>query len=121
MNRNINSMIKLNNGVEIPQLGLGVYLAAQGQECSHAIKHAVNAGYRHIDTAMFYQNEKDVGSSMARIGTYDSRAVAVAFVGSEVYRTTAGKKLADKMAEHDKAKAMTKTLDTVCFGIESRH
>jgi hypothetical protein len=40
-----------------------------------------------------------------RIGTYDSRAVAVAFVGSEVYQATAGKKLADMTAEYKKAEA----------------
>ncbi len=42
---------------------------------------------------------------VTRIGTYDSRAIAVAFVGSEVYKVTAGKKLADMMAEYKKAKA----------------
>lgn len=42
---------------------------------------------------------------MLRIGTYDSRAVAVGFVGSEVYKATAGKKLADMMAEYKRAQA----------------
>ncbi len=54
-------VIELNNGVKIPQLGLGVYLAEDGQETIDAVKWALEAGYRHIDTAMIYENEKGVG------------------------------------------------------------
>lgn len=49
---------KLNNGVEIPVLGLGVY--ESGTDTSTAVKDAIELGYRHIDTAKFYANEKDV-------------------------------------------------------------
>lgn len=52
---------KLNNGVEMPLLGLGVYLINEGKELQNAINWAFKAGYRHIDTARFYENERGVG------------------------------------------------------------
>jgi methylglyoxal/glyoxal reductase len=57
---NINDKAKLNNGVEIPYLGLGVYLI-EGKNVLESIRWAFEAGYRHIDTAKFYENEKEVG------------------------------------------------------------
>lgn len=61
MKLTIYSRVKLNNGVEMPYLGLGVYLAASGQETQQAVKHALQVGYRLIDTASMYDNEYDVG------------------------------------------------------------
>jgi diketogulonate reductase-like aldo/keto reductase len=58
--------IKLNNGVEIPQLGLGVWQAARGQVTQDAVHHALAHGYRHIDTARIYRNEEDVGEAVRR-------------------------------------------------------
>jgi diketogulonate reductase-like aldo/keto reductase len=57
----IKGTIKLANGVEMPYLGLGVYLAKEGSEVINACKFAIEAGYRHIDTASLYENEKGVG------------------------------------------------------------
>lgn len=57
------SMVKLNNGLEMPVLGLGTFLSKEG-EGVEAIKAAIDAGYRHIDTAYFYQNEKEVGEAI---------------------------------------------------------
>ena len=57
---NLQSTFKLNNGVEIPVLGLGTYLSPPGDETYKAVEYALNHGYRHIDTAAFYKNEKDV-------------------------------------------------------------
>ena len=68
MNKNINHKLKLNNGIEIPQLGLGVYLAKRGRECKKAITWALESGYRHIDTASSYGNEKDVGKAVRSSG-----------------------------------------------------
>lgn len=68
MKRDINYKIKMNNGVEIPQLGLGVYLTKSGSECINAIHWALEAGYRHVDTAKFYKNEKDVGEAIKNSG-----------------------------------------------------
>uniref|UniRef100_A0A336L6J0 CSON005707 protein n=1 Tax=Culicoides sonorensis TaxID=179676 RepID=A0A336L6J0_CULSO len=55
--------VKLNNGYEMPVLGLGTYLA-KNREGVEAIKTAVDAGYRHFDTAYFYGNEKEVGEAL---------------------------------------------------------
>lgn len=68
MKKDINYKIKMNNGVEIPQLGLGVYLTKSGSECINAVTWALEAGYRHIDTAKFYKNEKDVGEAVRNSG-----------------------------------------------------
>lgn len=61
-------MTKLNNGILMPQLGLGVYQVAQGEEVEQAVTHALRAGYRHIDTASYYGNEEGVGKAIADSG-----------------------------------------------------
>ncbi len=63
---NINSTITLNNGVEIPRLGLGVFKSTPGPETEQAVIYALDAGYRHIDTAQIYRNEKDVGEAIRK-------------------------------------------------------
>jgi methylglyoxal/glyoxal reductase len=68
MDRTINYKMRMNNGNEIPQFGLGVYLAKRGRECKKAVKWALEAGYRHIDTASSYENEKDVGKALRNSG-----------------------------------------------------
>ena len=68
MTRDINYKIKMNNGVEIPQFGLGVYLTKSGTECINAVTWALEAGYRHIDTAKSYHNEKEVGEAVRDSG-----------------------------------------------------
>ena len=57
--------VTLNNGLRMPQLGLGVYLSEDGQEVINAIHWALEAGYRHIDTAKIYKNEEGVGKALA--------------------------------------------------------
>jgi 2,5-diketo-D-gluconate reductase A len=52
---------KLNNGVEVPVLGFGVFQIADLKECEKAVVDAIASGYRHIDTAASYQNEEAVG------------------------------------------------------------
>ncbi len=59
---------KLHNGVAMPYFGLGVYLAEDGQEVVNAVKWALDAGYRHIDTAAVYHNEEGVGRGIAESG-----------------------------------------------------
>lgn len=58
----ISAKRKLNNGVEIPVLGLGVFKADKGTY--NAVRYALDAGYRHIDTATIYGNEKEVGKAI---------------------------------------------------------
>ncbi|KAH8307312.1 hypothetical protein KR044_009966 [Drosophila immigrans] len=55
--------VKLNNGREMPMLGLGTF-ASQNKEGEVSIKHAIDIGYRHLDTAYFYHNEPEVGQSI---------------------------------------------------------
>jgi 2,5-diketo-D-gluconate reductase A len=56
--------VKLNNGVEIPQLGFGVFQVKPDETVS-AVTEAFRVGYRHIDTAQMYGNEKQVGQAIA--------------------------------------------------------
>ena len=56
---------KLNNDVEIPCIGLGVFAAKNGEETQVAVHYALEAGYRHVDTAMIYGNEEGVGKAIA--------------------------------------------------------
>lgn len=64
----ITSTITLNNGVAMPRLGLGVYRATPGDETRRAVLAALEAGYRHIDTAKYYRNEADVGRALRESG-----------------------------------------------------
>ena len=59
--------IELNNGVTIPQLGFGVFLVPP-PDTEAVVTHALEAGYRHIDTARAYQNEEGVGAAVAASG-----------------------------------------------------
>lgn len=65
---NLQSTRTLNNGVEIPRLGLGVFKSQDGAETEHAVRWALEAGYRHIDTAKAYHNEGSVGKAIAESG-----------------------------------------------------
>jgi 2,5-diketo-D-gluconate reductase A len=60
-------VIKLNNGVEIPQLGLGVFQVPNA-ETVQAVTTALEAGYRSIDTAKIYDNERGVGEAVRASG-----------------------------------------------------
>jgi methylglyoxal/glyoxal reductase len=64
----LKSHARLNNGVEIPRLGLGVYQSMPGRTTKHAVKYVLNIGYRHIDTASLYGNEVDVGVAIRESG-----------------------------------------------------
>ena len=59
--------IRLNNGVEIPQLGFGVF-QVEPDETVEAVRTALEVGYRHIDTAEMYGNEKEVGQAIRESG-----------------------------------------------------
>lgn len=58
--------IKLNNGLEMPQLGFGVFQITDLKQCETAVVDAINAGYRLIDTAAAYQNETAVGNAIKK-------------------------------------------------------
>ena len=60
--------VKLNNGVEMPILGFGVYQVTDANECETSVIDAINAGYRLIDTAAAYGNEQAVGKAIKKSG-----------------------------------------------------
>lgn len=60
--------IKLRDGHEIPRIGLGVFQAKAGGETRAAVRAALELGYRHVDTARVYNNERDVGQAIAESG-----------------------------------------------------
>ena len=60
--------VKLNNGVEIPILGFGVFQITDPVECERSVVEAIHAGYSHIDTAASYQNEEAVGKGIKHSG-----------------------------------------------------
>lgn len=60
--------VKLNNGVEMPILGFGVYQIADAAECEQSVLNAIEVGYRSIDTAAAYGNEEAVGNAIKKSG-----------------------------------------------------
>lgn len=61
-------MVQLNNGVQMPQLGFGVFQMTDLAECEQAVVDAIASGYRLIDTAAAYHNEAAVGRAIKRSG-----------------------------------------------------
>jgi diketogulonate reductase-like aldo/keto reductase len=68
MKLTIDSKSTLNDGHLMPQLGLGVWQTRAGASCEAAVLAALEAGYRHIDTAAMYGNEESVGAAIKRSG-----------------------------------------------------
>jgi len=60
--------IKLNNGIEIPAIGLGVFRLDDAKKAQETVEMALSSGYRHIDTAMIYGNEEAVGKAIKKSG-----------------------------------------------------
>lgn len=65
---NNQTYVTLNNGTKIPQFGLGVYMIMGDQNTKEACMTALKEGYRHIDTAHAYQNERGVGAAVRESG-----------------------------------------------------
>lgn len=83
MSFTITSTIKMNNGLEIPRFGLGTWQAASGTEASSAVRWALEAGYRHIDTAAAYGNEQDVAEGIRASGVPRSAIFVVTKLWNE--------------------------------------
>ena len=60
--------IVLNNGIEMPILGFGVYQVPDAEECERSVYDALQTGYRLIDTAAAYMNEAAVGKAIKKSG-----------------------------------------------------
>lgn len=77
---------ELNNGVMIPAIGFGTYKLPDDETTAAAVEYAIKAGYRHIDGAAVYANEKAVGEGLRRSGV----AREDLFVTSKVWNTDRG-------------------------------
>jgi len=82
----IQGTFTLHNGVEMPYFGLGTYLSDNDQEAIDAVRWALDAGYRHVDTAAVYKNEEGVGQGL-RESAVDREKV---FMVSKVWNTDQG-------------------------------
>lgn len=98
---------KLYNGVEMPWLGLGVHRAGSGAEVVAAIQCALQAGYRSIDTATYYQNEHRVGEAVIESGV----AREEIFLTTKVWNSDQGYHSTIKAFETSLEKLQTKYLD----------
>src|SRR5260221_6171414 len=79
------SEIMLNNGQPIPQLGFGVFLI-RPQDTVAAVSTALDVGYRHIDTAEMYGNEKEVGEAVARSGLPRAEGFVTSKLSNDAHR-----------------------------------
>ena len=77
-----NNVMKLSNGVEIPQLALGTWLI-DNAKVTEAVKAAVSLGYRHVDTAQAYENEEGVGEGIRSCGVPRDQLFVVSKVAAE--------------------------------------
>lgn len=77
--------VKLNNGIEMPILGYGVYQVAP-EECERCVADAISVGYRSIDTAQAYQNEEGVGNAIRKSGVPREEL----FITTKIWITNSG-------------------------------
>ena len=77
--------ITLNNGQRIPQFGFGVFLVKPADTAA-AVTAALEAGYRHIDTAEMYGNERQVGEAISRSGLDRSDVYVTSKLGNDAHR-----------------------------------
>ena len=87
---------QLNQGGEIPALGLGVFQSPPGKETQQAVRWALDTGYRHIDTAAMYGNEADVGAAVRASGLPREEV----FVTTKLWHTEHGFDSAQRAAHH---------------------
>lgn len=66
--KSLNDKFVLSNGYEIPCVGFGTYKTPEGQVAVDTVKYALEAGYRHIDTAFIYGNEQSIGQAIRESG-----------------------------------------------------
>ncbi|WP_010516213.1 aldo/keto reductase [Croceivirga radicis] len=87
---NLQGTFTLHNGVKMPYFGLGVYLSEDGTEVINAVKWALDAGYRHIDTASIYKNEEGVGQAIkdSNVAREDIFVVSKVWNADQGYEST---------------------------------
>ena len=98
--------IKLNNGIEMPLLGYGVF-KVDPKETEKCVKDALSVGYRMIDTAQFYANEESVGKAIAESGV----AREDIFLVTKIWLTNGGDKRSAESLEESLRKLRTDYVD----------
>lgn len=98
--------IKLNNGVEMPMLGYGVFLVSP-EECERCALDAISVGYRLIDTAQAYYNEEGVGAAISKCGVPRNEL----FLTTKVWISNAGEANAARSIDESLHKLKTDYVD----------
>lgn len=98
--------IKLSNGIEMPQLGYGVYQVTP-EECENCVMDAISVGYRMIDTAQAYHNEEAVGSAWKKSGVSRDQL----FLVSKVWISNYGEGQTMKSIDESLRKLQTDYID----------
>jgi 2,5-diketo-D-gluconate reductase A len=99
--------VLLNNGVQMPILGFGVFQIADAVECERSVVDAIQAGYRLIDTAAAYGNEEAVGKAIQRSGVARSEL----FITTKLWIADAGYESTRKAFERSMERLQLDTLD----------
>ncbi len=99
--------VKLNNGLEMPLLGFGVFQMTDSQECEQSVYEAIDTGYRLIDTAAAYGNEEAVGKAIKRSGV----AREELFITTKLWIQDAGYESAKKAFERSMQRLGLDVLD----------
>jgi len=99
--------VKLNNGIEMPILGFGVFQVTDLEECERSVVDAIETGYRLIDTAQSYMNEEAVGRAIKRSGV----AREELFITTKLWIQSDGYKGAKDAFEHSLKKLQLDYLD----------
>ena len=100
--------VKLNNGIEMPILGYGVFLV-DPKECERCVTDAINTGYRMIDTAQAYYNEEGVGEAIKKSGIKRKEF----FLVTKVWITNSGEEKAYKSIDESLKKLKTDYVDLI--------
>jgi 2,5-diketo-D-gluconate reductase A len=90
--------IMLNNGQSIPQFGFGVF-QVKPDETAQAVTTALQAGYRHIDTAEMYGNERQVGEALAKSGVDRSEIFVTSKLNNDSHRPDDARRAFDRTLE----------------------
>lgn len=98
--------VKLNNGIEMPILGFGVYQITP-EECEHCVSEAIKIGYRSIDTAQAYFNEDGVGNAIRKSGIARNEF----FITTKVWISNAGYEKAKASIDESLCKLQTEYID----------
>ena len=85
--------VLLNNGVEMPLLGFGVFQVTNAGECEQGVYEAIRTGYRLIDTAASYGNEAEVGKAIKRSGVQGNSCLLLQSFGFRIPDTKARRRL----------------------------